>query len=72
MGWDAEEGSCVLPAERIAVPLYRHQTGRAESLPYNDVNCFAEDGKGNLWIGTDGGGLIYFDRAGNRWLQYRQ
>jgi signal transduction histidine kinase/DNA-binding response OmpR family regulator len=34
------------------------------------VNCFAEDKKGNLWIGTNGGGLIYFDRAGNTFRTY--
>ncbi len=29
-----------------------------------------EDGAGNLWIGTNGGGLIYFDRKNNTFRQY--
>jgi signal transduction histidine kinase/ligand-binding sensor domain-containing protein/DNA-binding response OmpR family regulator len=41
------------------------------SLPYNDINTFAEDIKDNLWIGTNGGGLIYFDRLNNSYKQYK-
>lgn len=32
-------------------------------MPYDDVNDFVEDSIGNLWIGTNGGGLLYLDRA---------
>lgn len=58
-------------------PLYRNDPGLSEdrpgsgrSLPYDDVNRFVEDKKGNLWIGTNGGGLIYFDRANGSFRQY--
>ena len=37
----------------------------------NDVNCFAEDGKGNLWIGTNDDGLVYFDRKNLKFTHYR-
>ncbi len=39
-------------------------------MPFDDVNAFVEDKKGNLWIGTNGGGLIYYDRQLNRYQQY--
>jgi signal transduction histidine kinase/DNA-binding response OmpR family regulator len=55
----------------LRFPLYKREPGEPASLPYDDVNCFAEDGKGNIWIGTDGGGLIYFDRRTNTFKQYR-
>jgi ligand-binding sensor domain-containing protein len=35
------------------------------------VNTFAEDSQGNLWIGTNGGGLFYFDRQKNIFKSYK-
>ena len=35
----------------------------ANSLSNDVVNCFLEDEKGNIWVGTDGGGLNYWDRG---------
>ncbi|HSC39520.1 MAG TPA: two-component regulator propeller domain-containing protein [Chitinophagaceae bacterium] len=55
----------------LRFPLYRRQPGLSNSLPYNDVNCFAEDKGRNIWIGTNGGGLIYFDRSRNIFTRYR-
>ncbi len=42
-----------------------------KSLPYEDVNRFIEDKKGNLWIGTNGGGLLYYNRRKNTFKQYK-
>src|SRR5690606_10596187 len=38
---------------------------------YEDVNRFAEDAKGNLWIGTNGGGLVYYDRRNDKFSVFR-
>lgn len=40
-------------------------------LPYNDVNCFHETRGGNLWIGTNGGGLMFFDRKKGKYTVYK-
>jgi ligand-binding sensor domain-containing protein/signal transduction histidine kinase len=47
------------------------QSDRSTSLPYDDVDRFAEDVNGILWIGTNGGGLIRWDRRGNTFQSYR-
>lgn len=35
------------------------------------MNAFEEDEKGNIWIGTNGGGLVYWDRAANTFTTYK-
>ncbi len=44
--------------------------GQENQIPYADINSFQEDPKGNLWIGTNGGGLIYYDRKLDKYTQY--
>lgn len=57
---------------QIQFALYQRQRGRGNSvLPFDDINQFVEDDLGNVWIGSNGGGLIYFDRKTNRFTQYR-
>ncbi len=40
---------------------YRHEELAENSLSYNIVSSFIEDESGNLWVGTDGGGLNFLD-----------
>lgn len=42
--------------------VYRHSDADSSSLPANDVVSLHEDRAGNLWIGTNGGSLIMYDR----------
>ncbi|MDR2810169.1 MAG: response regulator [Tannerellaceae bacterium] len=39
-------------------------------MPFKDVNCFHESADGHLWLGTNGGGLLYFDRTLGRYTTY--
>lgn len=32
------------------------------SIAYNDVLCIRQDSRGGIWIGTDGGGISYYDK----------
>jgi signal transduction histidine kinase/ligand-binding sensor domain-containing protein/DNA-binding response OmpR family regulator len=50
-------------------PLYRYASDTKNDNS-NDVNAFAEDPSGNLWVGTNGGGLLYFDRSKNAFTPY--
>jgi ligand-binding sensor domain-containing protein/AraC-like DNA-binding protein len=43
--------------EREQFVHYRARPNIPNSLSHNNVNAICEDGHGNLWVGTDGGGL---------------
>jgi diguanylate cyclase (GGDEF)-like protein len=43
-----------------------HQRGDAGSLPSNWIGALLRDDSGRLWIGTDGGGLVWRDEAGGQ------
>lgn len=54
-----------------AVTTYRHDSHDASSLPSDFVWGIAEDPAGDLWIGTDGGGLARWERKKDRFTAYR-
>ncbi len=58
----------------IKFPLYTHHladpVSDPMSLSFSDINNFVEDKWGNIWIGTNGGGLIYFDRKKGTFKNY--
>ena len=58
----------------IKFPLCTHHLADPlndpRSLNFSDINSFAEDAKGNLWLGTNGGGLIYFNREKETFKTY--
>ncbi|MFC3199838.1 two-component regulator propeller domain-containing protein [Parapedobacter deserti] len=59
-------------SSQIQFVLHQRQRGTGEAvLPFDDINQFVEDQRGNVWIGTNGGGLVYYDRRANRFTQYQ-
>ncbi len=66
-----KKGACYYHENIVRFPLFRHEDRLSKTgLHFDDMNKFAEDDKGNLWLGTNGGGLIYFDRQNNTYKQY--
>jgi ligand-binding sensor domain-containing protein len=50
---------------------YRHERGNAETLASDFIYDIGEDGNGNLWIATNGGGLARIERGTLRIRSYR-
>ncbi|MCP4664245.1 MAG: response regulator, partial [bacterium] len=51
---------------------HRHDPADDNSLGNDDVNYLHPDRSGNLWIGTDAGGVDRLDRARERFTHYRE
>lgn len=54
----------------LRFPIYNRYS-EPYGLPFEDVNRMVEDDLGNLWIGTNGMGLIYFNRQTGMFKTYR-
>lgn len=50
--------------------VYRNRRGDTASLRANEILALHEDKKGNLWIGTSGGGLSMYNRAKDNFLHF--
>lgn len=50
---------------------FRHHAARPYSLSNDAVTALYQDQSGNVWVGTDGGGLNLFDRRSGRFKHYR-
>src|SRR5262249_30312894 len=49
--------------------VYKHDPSDPSSLPSSFVWSIDEDRDGNLWIGTDGGGLVKWERTTDRFVR---
>ncbi len=50
--------------------VYRRKPGDSFSLRSNEILALHEDRAGNLWVGTSGGALSYYDREKDRFINY--
>ena len=50
--------------------VYRYDANKENSLMANHISALKEDRKGRIWIGTNGGGLSYYDREADRIRSY--
>lgn len=50
--------------------VYRTDPGNPKSLKHNFIHALFKDRHGNLWIGTDQGGLVLFDLESDTFTSY--
>ena len=50
--------------------VYKHDPEDPDSLPSDFVWAIEEDRAGDLWIGTDGGGIVRWDRGSDRFIRH--
>jgi signal transduction histidine kinase/CheY-like chemotaxis protein/ligand-binding sensor domain-containing protein len=50
--------------------VYKNDKKNAASISNNFIKSIVQDKKGNMWIGTWGGGLNRFDRSTERFIRY--
>ena len=54
--------------EQNELKFWRSNKDNSETISYNDVWSIVIDKVGRIWIGTNGGGLNYFDKEKNRFI----
>lgn len=40
--------------------------------PLSSIKCFLQDSQGGIWIGTNGGGLSFYDATNNKFIHFKE
>ncbi|MGQ0738143.1 MAG: sensor histidine kinase [Bacteroidota bacterium] len=70
IGYNYEYGFFKLNYTNHTIENFKIPAGTSFNSVYNSINAIAEDKQGNLWLGSYGGGLTFFDRRKNRFTNY--
>ena len=72
--WLATAGDGLLCFHIPTHTITRYISGEMKtgSISSNDITCFVVENNGNMWIGTKGGGLNYFDREKKTFQHYTE
>jgi ligand-binding sensor domain-containing protein/signal transduction histidine kinase len=63
-------GVNIIEADNGNFKNFNHDPFNKNSVVNNFILSFCEDERRNIWIGTDGGGLSYWDRAKNNYQSF--
>lgn len=58
-----KNGVCVFKKNKNEFTTYKHNPLTNYSLSDDDVKCFLKDRHGDIWIGTNGGGVNFFQKT---------
>lgn len=58
-----KNGLSVFRKDKNSFTNYRHNPLKSASLSDDDVKCFLKDRHGDIWIGTNGGGVNFFQKT---------
>jgi ligand-binding sensor domain-containing protein len=72
IGYNGGYGFCKLEFKENRFTQFKIETREHYFSAINTVNCISEEKNGNLWIGTNGGGLAYFDQRNGSFTIYTQ
>ncbi|GAB3902481.1 two-component regulator propeller domain-containing protein [Mucilaginibacter boryungensis] len=63
-------GVNIIDTKNIPFHVYTHDVFNKNSVINNFIQAFCEDEKHNVWIGTDGGGLSYWNRQSHQFTGF--
>lgn len=72
LGLNAGKGFVKLDLEKRNFESFIITSEKKTAIEFNSINAILNDKKGNLWLGTYGGGIYYFDRERNQFQNYQQ
>ncbi len=58
------------PINRVLFKHFKHDIQDSSSISYNVVVCLEEDDFGNIWVGSENGGLSIYDPRSDRFTRY--
>lgn len=69
MWFGTRDGICRYDGYRMTP--YKNEPRIPSTLSNNHISCLAEDGAGHLWIGTNGGGINYYNREKDEFIIFK-
>lgn len=67
-----KNGLCVFKKDRKEFTTYKHNPLTSYSLSDDDVKCFLKDRHGDIWLGTNGGGVNFFQKSNTNFTNIRE
>ncbi|MDP5201240.1 hybrid sensor histidine kinase/response regulator transcription factor [Flavobacterium sp. DG2-3] len=67
-----KNGLCVYKKDRNEFTKYGHNPLQSYSLSDDDVKCFLKDRHNDIWIGTNGGGVNFFQKTNTNFTNIRE
>ena len=67
-----KNGLCVYKKDRNEFTKYGHNPLQNYSLSDDDVKCFLKDRHNDIWIGTNGGGVNFFQKTNTNFTNIRE